>query len=154
MKANGALGAYGRDELNDNGERLLNFATGNKLAVTKTFFSNAKVASRALTTASSGIAHRLHPNTPEGTPAESTQRRSKPAVKSADPSGLGSHHGVWHRGFWGTIRPQPSCTADSTTPVIRQKPAEDEIPPVASGPEVRRQHRRDSKPASRRGGGD
>ena len=35
----GELGAYGRDELNNNGKRLLNFATDNKLAVTNTFFS-------------------------------------------------------------------------------------------------------------------
>ena len=38
----GVLGAYGRDELNDNGERLLNFTTDNKLAVTNTFFSTRK----------------------------------------------------------------------------------------------------------------
>ena len=36
------LGAYGRDELNNNGKRLLNFATDNKLAVTNTFFSTRK----------------------------------------------------------------------------------------------------------------
>ena len=38
----GVLGAYGRDELNDNGKLLLNFATDNKLAVTNTFFSTCK----------------------------------------------------------------------------------------------------------------
>ena len=38
----GVLGAYGRDELNSNGKRLLNFATDNKLAVTNTFFSTRK----------------------------------------------------------------------------------------------------------------
>ena len=38
----GVLGAYGRDELNDNGKRLLNFATDNKLAVTNTFFGTRK----------------------------------------------------------------------------------------------------------------
>ena len=38
----GVLGAYGRDELNNNGKRLLNFATDNKLAVTNTFFSTRK----------------------------------------------------------------------------------------------------------------
>ena len=38
----GVLGAYGRDELNDNGERLLNFAIDNKLAVTNTLFSTHK----------------------------------------------------------------------------------------------------------------
>ena len=38
----GVLGAYGRDELNDNGKRLLNFATDNKLAVANTFFSTRK----------------------------------------------------------------------------------------------------------------
>ena len=36
------LGAYGRDELNDNGKRLLNFVTDNKLAVTNIFFSTRK----------------------------------------------------------------------------------------------------------------
>ena len=35
----GVLGAYGRDELNDNGKLLLNFATDNKRAVTNSFFS-------------------------------------------------------------------------------------------------------------------
>ena len=38
----GVLGAYGRDELNNNGKCLLNFATDNKLAVTNTFFSTRK----------------------------------------------------------------------------------------------------------------
>ena len=38
----GVLGAYGRDELNNNGKRLLNFATDNKLAVTTTLFSTCK----------------------------------------------------------------------------------------------------------------
>ena len=38
----GVLGAYGRDELNNNGKRLVNFATDNKLAVTNTFFSMGK----------------------------------------------------------------------------------------------------------------
>ena len=38
----GVLGAYGRDELNNTGKRLLNFATDNKLAVTNTFFSTRK----------------------------------------------------------------------------------------------------------------
>ena len=38
----GVLGAYGRDELNNNGKRLLNFATDNKLAVANTFFSTRK----------------------------------------------------------------------------------------------------------------
>ena len=79
-------------------------------------------------------AHRLHSSTP-GTPTESTQRRSTPATKSADQSGLGPQHGVCHRGPWGTICPQPPCTADTATPVIRQKPAEDEIPPGARDPE-------------------
>ena len=38
----GVLGAHGRDELNNNGKSLLNFATDNKLAVTNTFFSTRK----------------------------------------------------------------------------------------------------------------
>ena len=38
----GVLGAYGRDELNNNGKCLLNFATDNKLVVTNTFFSTRK----------------------------------------------------------------------------------------------------------------
>ena len=36
------LGAYGRDELNNNGKRLLTFAEDNKLALTNTFFSTRK----------------------------------------------------------------------------------------------------------------
>ena len=36
------LGAYGRDELNDNGKRLLNFVADNKLAITNIFFSTRK----------------------------------------------------------------------------------------------------------------
>ena len=36
------LGAYGRDELNSNGKRLLAFASDNKLALTNTFFSTRK----------------------------------------------------------------------------------------------------------------
>ena len=36
------LGAYGRDARNDNGERLLSFATNCKLALTNTFFSTRK----------------------------------------------------------------------------------------------------------------
>ena len=38
----GVLGAYGRDELNGNGKRLLDFATDNKLTVTNIFFSTRK----------------------------------------------------------------------------------------------------------------
>ena len=38
----GVLGAYGRDELNNNGKRLLNFATDNKPAVMNTLFSTSK----------------------------------------------------------------------------------------------------------------
>ena len=38
----GVLGACGCDELNNNGKRLLNFATDNKLAVTNTFSSTRK----------------------------------------------------------------------------------------------------------------
>ena len=33
------LGAYGRDELNDNGERLLTHATDNKLALLNTYYA-------------------------------------------------------------------------------------------------------------------
>ena len=36
------LGAYGRDELNNNDKRLLTFAKDNKLALTNTFFSTRK----------------------------------------------------------------------------------------------------------------
>ena len=38
----GVLGAYGRDEFNNTGKRLLDFATDRKLAVTNTFFSTRK----------------------------------------------------------------------------------------------------------------
>ena len=36
------LGEYGRDELNNNGKRLLTFAKDNKRALTNTFFSTRK----------------------------------------------------------------------------------------------------------------
>ena len=36
------FGAYGRDEFNNNGKRLLNFAKDNKHAATNTFFSSRK----------------------------------------------------------------------------------------------------------------
>ena len=36
------LGAYGRDNLNDNGERLLSFSANHELALLNTFFSTAK----------------------------------------------------------------------------------------------------------------
>ena len=53
----GVLGAYGRDELNNNGKCLLNLATDNILAVTRIHSSaRAKAASRTLTTLSSGNA--------------------------------------------------------------------------------------------------
>ena len=38
------LGAYGRDTLNDNGERLLSFSANHELALLNTFFSTAKNA--------------------------------------------------------------------------------------------------------------
>ena len=38
------LGAYGRDSLNDNGERLLSFSANHELALLNTFFSTAKNA--------------------------------------------------------------------------------------------------------------
>ena len=38
----GVLSAYGRDQLNNNGKRLLIFAIDNKLIVTNTFFSTRK----------------------------------------------------------------------------------------------------------------
>ena len=38
------LGAYGRDTLNDNGERLLPFSANHELALLNTFFSTAKNA--------------------------------------------------------------------------------------------------------------
>ena len=38
------LGAYGRDNLNDNGERLLSFSANHELALLNTFFSTAKSA--------------------------------------------------------------------------------------------------------------
>ena len=38
------LGAYGRDNLNDNGERLLSFSANHELALSNTFFSTAKNA--------------------------------------------------------------------------------------------------------------
>ena len=38
------LGAYGRDNLNDKGERLLSFSANHELALLNTFFSTAKNA--------------------------------------------------------------------------------------------------------------
>ena len=38
------LGAYGRDNLNDNGERLLSFSANHELALLNTFFCTAKNA--------------------------------------------------------------------------------------------------------------
>ena len=97
----GVLGAYGRDELNDNGKRLLDFATDNKLAVTNTFFSTRK----------GGISHTYNGVIGESAGDfkridyirtrqvyESTQRRSTPATKSAHQSRLGPQHGVCHCG--------------------------------------------------------
>ena len=229
----GVLGAYGRDELNNNGKRLLNFATDNKLAITNTFFSTRKggishtyngvIGDRAgdfkrIDYILTRQAHRprvhnveVHPQpnrpikansdhnmvfatvdlggrfahnrrvreTPQPRLLDRSQlktrflrervirifvdnideitgqrasARSTPATKSADQSELGPQHGVCHRRSWGTICPQPPCTGDIATPAIRQKPAEDEIPPGARDPEIRRQHRRDNRPASQRGG--
>ena len=42
LQDEGILGTYGRNELNDNGRLLLSFATDNKLAIMKTFFSTRK----------------------------------------------------------------------------------------------------------------
>ena len=42
LQDEGILGAYGRDELNDNGKLLLSFSTDNKLAIMNTFFSTRK----------------------------------------------------------------------------------------------------------------
>ena len=42
LQDEGILGTYGRNELNDNGTLLLSFATDNKLAIMKTFFSTRK----------------------------------------------------------------------------------------------------------------
>ena len=38
----GTLGEFGRNELNDNGRRLLTFATDNRLAVLSTFFDKRR----------------------------------------------------------------------------------------------------------------
>ena len=53
------LGAYGRDNLNDNGERLLSFSANHELALLNTFFSTSRIrstgeAKRVLTTFSRG----------------------------------------------------------------------------------------------------
>ena len=138
----GVLGAYGRDELNNNDKRLLNFATDNKLAVTNTFFSTRK----------GGISHTY--NGVIGYRAGDfkridyilTRQAHRPRVHNVEvhpqpnrPIKADLDHIVvfCRRGPWGTICPQPSCTADTATPVIRQKPAEDEIPPGARDPEIR-----------------
>ena len=46
------LGAYGRDELNNNGKRQLTFAKDNKLALTKTFLAHGRVEYLIRSTAS------------------------------------------------------------------------------------------------------
>ena len=149
----GVLGSYGRDELNDNGKRLLNFATDTTLVVTNTFFSERK----------GGISHSY--NGVIGDRAGNFKRTDyiltlhahRPRVTNVNrphQSGFGSQHGVCHCGSWGTIRPQPPYTADTATPAIRPKPAEDEISPGARDPEIRRYHRRGSRPANQHGGGD
>ena len=41
-ESNKILGAYGRDEINDNGERLLSFAANHDLSLVNTFFRTPK----------------------------------------------------------------------------------------------------------------
>ena len=138
----GVHGAYGRDELNNNGKRFAELRHRQQTCCHEHILQHAQRRHLAhLQRCHRGLrwrlqAHRLHSNTP-GTPTESTQRRSTPATKLADQSGLGPQHDACHRGSWGTICPQSPCTADTATSVIRQKPAEDEIPPGARDPEIR-----------------
>ena len=158
MEDAGVLGAYGRDELNDNGKCLLNFATDNKLAVTNTFFSARK----------GGISHTYNGVIEDragdfkGTDYILTRQAHRPRVHNVEVhpqpnrsiKADSNHNMVFATvDLGGTICPQLPCTAETATLVIRQKPAEDEIPPGARDPEIRRQHRRDSRPASQRGGG-
>ena len=154
----GVLGAYGRDELNDKVNACLNFATDNKLAATNTFFSTRKggishtydgvVGDRAGDFKRIDYILTRQAHRPRAPNVEVHPQPNRPIKADSN-----HKHGVCHCGSWGTICPQPPCTADTATPVIRQKPAEDKIPPGARDPEIRQQHRRDSKPASQRGGG-
>ena len=50
-KDNVVLGAYGRDTLNDNGERLLTFDANHGLALANTFFSARKSGTSRISTA-------------------------------------------------------------------------------------------------------
>ena len=154
----GVLDAYGHDKLNDNSKRLLNFATDNKLPVTNTFFSTRK----------GGISHTYngvigdHAGDFKRIDYIPTRQTHRPRVHNVEvhpqpnrPIKADSDHNMLFAtvGLGGTICSQPPCTGDTATPVIRQKSAEDEIPPGARDPEIRRQHRRDSRPACECAGG-
>ena len=49
------LGAYGRDDLNNNGKRLLSLASDNKLTLTNTFFSERKGGISTRSTVSTAV---------------------------------------------------------------------------------------------------
>ena len=155
----GVLGAYGPDELSNNGKRLLNFATDNKLAVTNTlFFSTRK----------GGISHTYHgvigdragnfkridyiltrqAHRPRVHNVEVHPQPNRPIKADSDPNMVFITVDIG-----GRFAHNRRVKADTPTPAIQQKPAEDEIAPGARDPEIRRQHRRDSRPAGQRGGG-
>ena len=123
---NGVLGAYGRDELNDNGKGLLNFATDNKLAVTNTFFSTRK--GDILRTYDGVIGDRAGDF--KRIDYILTRQAHRPRVHNVEvnpqpnrPIKADSDHNMafaTHCGSWGTIRPQPPRTADTATLAIRQ----------------------------------
>ena len=58
---NKVLGAYGRDEVNDNGERLLSFAANHDLSLVNTFFRTPK-GGISLFQRTRQKLHRLHPD--------------------------------------------------------------------------------------------
>ena len=105
----GVLGAYGRDDLNNNGKHLLNFATDNKLAVTNTFFSTRKGdishTYSGVIGDSAGDFKRIDYILTRQAHRPRVHNVGTPATKSADQSRLGPQHGVCHRGSWGTICP-------------------------------------------------
>ena len=154
----GVLGAYERDELNNNGKRLLNFATDNKLAFKNTFFSTRKggishtyngvIGDRAgdfkrIDYILTRQVHRprvhnveVHPQPNRPIKADSDHNM---VFATVDLGGRFAHN----RRVQQTPQPRSFDRSQLKTRFLRE-PRDPEIP---------RQHRRDSRPASQRGGG-
>ena len=140
------LGTYGRNGLNDNGKRLLEFATDNELAVTNTlFFSTRK---RGISHTYNGVVRdragdfkridyilTLQVHRPRVHNVEAPPQPNRPIKADSDNNMVFATVDLGGR----IAHNQPSYTANTATPAIRQKkPAEDGIPPGASDLEVRR----------------